>query len=69
MFDYLQAVPAYGRDYPTAEEILEAWEAGKDFRFAYGGPYFSIRDIENLKKDYYIGVMIHTEQTFAQIDF
>jgi len=28
---YLTLVPAYGRDYPSAKAVREAWAAGKDF--------------------------------------
>ena len=29
---YITVVPAYGRDYKSAKEVVEAWDAGKDFR-------------------------------------
>lgn len=44
----LYAVGAYGR-----EARRDDWAAGKDFAIAYGGPYFSIRDIDKLKIDGY----------------
>ena len=28
---YLSAIPAYGRDYKSKREVMEAWNAGKDF--------------------------------------
>lgn len=45
----LVATGAYGR-----EANLSDWKAGKDFK-SYNGPYFSIRDIEWLKRN-----QIHT---------
>ena len=27
----MELTPAYGRDYKSAKEVKEAWEAGKDF--------------------------------------
>lgn len=38
------AVPAYGRDYRSIAAVKADWEAGKDFRDARTGQYFSIRD-------------------------
>ncbi len=42
-------IPAFGRDYETATQIIAAWEDGKDFRLAditspYDGKMCSIRD-------------------------
>lgn len=42
-------LPAYGRDYKTAEEAKKDWFKGKDFIFndlgsRYNGAYCSIRD-------------------------
>lgn len=34
-------IPAYGRDYQTAEEVQAAWNAGKDFQITSMGPHFS----------------------------
>ena len=44
-------VPAYCRVYLTEEEVLKDWEGNKDFKI-YGGPYCSIRDKDNLIKDF-----------------
>jgi hypothetical protein len=38
------AVPAYGRDYKSAAAVKADWAAGKDFRCAVSGQYFSARD-------------------------
>lgn len=36
---YLDAVPAYGRDYKSKKEVQEAWNEGKDFQIkAFGLP-------------------------------
>lgn len=45
----LTLVPAYGRDYQTAEAVQKDWKEGKDFRIAdissrWNGSYTSIRD-------------------------
>jgi len=41
-------IGAYGRDYFSEIPVLEDWHAGKDFKIV-GGPYCSVRDIEQLK--------------------
>ena len=48
--DYTTVVPAYGADYKTSEEALEAWRSGKDFKIQdishpYDGSYCSNRDL------------------------
>ena len=40
----VHAVPAYGRDYKSAQAVLADWKAGKDFQDFIMGCYFSIRD-------------------------
>ncbi len=47
----LTLVPAYGRDYQTAEALLKDWHAGKDFQIAcvvslWNGAYASVRDLK-----------------------
>lgn len=42
----IHAVPAYGRDYKSAEAVLADWKAGKDFRSDHG--YLSIRDVPHI---------------------
>ena len=44
-------VPAYGRQYPNKSYALYDWQNGKDFRIE-GGPYTSIRDIDELRKQF-----------------
>ena len=46
----LLAKPAYGRIYPDITSMRNAWEWGQDFRIV-DGPYFSIRDLEHIKKE------------------
>ena len=41
-------LPAYGRNYKTKDQALNAWQDGKDFQI-YNGPYCSIRDIDQLR--------------------
>ena len=43
----LVIMPAYGRQYKTSKEAVEAWKSGKDFKII-NGPYCSIRDITKL---------------------
>lgn len=38
-------MPAYGRDYKTADAVKRAWEANKDFKI-HGGPYINKSDAE-----------------------
>lgn len=41
-------IPAYGRDYKSAEAARKDWNDGKDFQIA-GGPYTSIRDVDQFR--------------------
>ena len=54
-------VPAYGREYETAEAMLADWEQGLDFRIK-GGSYVSIRDIQTLA-DYASTVTLYDMRT------
>lgn len=47
----LYAVGAYGREAQRSD-----WAAGRDFKVAHTGPYFSIRDIDRLKLEGYTEV-------------
>lgn len=49
MMQLMTLVGAYGKNYQTPEQVTAAWEAGKDFKII-GGPYCSIRDIEEMKR-------------------
>lgn len=47
--NYLELIPAYGRDYGNKRTALEAFHSGKDWRFAsllppYAGQLTSVRD-------------------------
>ena len=42
--DPIEAIPAYGRDYRTADEVQAAWDAGKDFRDLATGRYLNNAD-------------------------
>jgi hypothetical protein len=45
--------PAYGREYHGPAQALEAWQAGLDFQMGCKfGPYCSIRDLAEIKKEY-----------------
>ncbi len=44
-------IPAYGAKYSTADEVIMAWEEGKDFKIL-GGPYCSSRDQEGLVEEF-----------------
>ncbi len=47
----LVATPAYGRILGDINMAKNAWDWGQDFKIV-DGPYFSIRDLERIKKDY-----------------
>jgi hypothetical protein len=54
MTSFIVAVPAYGRDYTTKEEVLADWADDKDFKIIFksedgGGRYFNRQDMQNLK--------------------
>lgn len=57
MATILVAHPAYGRSYDTTEACVKDYNEGKDFRI-FKGPYFSIRDEPELKKQGYEEVVI-----------
>lgn len=50
-FPMVTLSPAYGRVYETEVEVLNDWYAGKDFKIETNGPYTSIRDLKELKRD------------------
>jgi hypothetical protein len=72
MTSFIVAVPAYGKDYTTKEEVLTDWAAGKDFRIIFktelgGGRYFSCRDTESLK-DTVVEVMYRNRELSVFIE-
>ena len=42
MSQYFGLTPAYGRDYKTKAEVIEAWEAGKDFEGDYSLKFMKV---------------------------
>ena len=46
MHKWIEAVPAYGRDYTTQKQVRDAWKAGNDFRDAESGKYFNIESMK-----------------------
>lgn len=47
MSSYLSLTPAYGRDYKSAKEVKEAWNANKDFGSLFG--YVNKQQVDELK--------------------
>jgi hypothetical protein len=41
---WLEAIPAYGRDYKSQAQVREDWKSGKDFQDATSGQYLNIED-------------------------
>lgn len=58
MFEYLDAVPAYGRKYLTRGEVMDAWNSGLDFRVV-NGSYFSKADFNEILSKGYVGIAVH----------
>jgi hypothetical protein len=56
--DTLVVTPAYGRKYSTKEQAIKDWEAGKDFRAFSTKQYLSIRDVNTLRKELYLGISV-----------
>ena len=59
---HLVITPAYGRDYKSKTEAVDAWRSGKDFVVqglsGYAGCYVGKGESSTLKQDGYSGVMI-----------
>ena len=59
---HLHVTPAYGRDYKTKTEAVDAQRSGKDFVVqglsGYAGSYVGKGESSTLKQDGYSGVMI-----------
>ena len=49
----IELIPAYGRTYSDTNAMEQAWLNGSDFKVRGGGPYCSIRDVDQLKSDGY----------------
>jgi hypothetical protein len=46
---FITVVPAYGRDYKSGKDVMEAWNQGKDFQVAdmfhpKDGSYINVHD-------------------------
>ena len=68
-FNYLPVHSAYGRKDTNEQEVLESWNSELDFKIV-GGPYISKRDVDALKKELYIGiVVINANNDFIYMDF
>lgn len=57
--EVLHITSAYGRLYKGANELWKAWFEGKDFKF-FEGPYFSRRNIDQLR-DMGYSTMMYTQ--------
>lgn len=44
--NWIEVVPAYGRDYRTQAAVKTAWNAGQDFQDAFSGRYVNKADAE-----------------------
>ena len=53
MTQYIEVIPAYGRDYKSAKDLKFDWSAGKDFMIVTFGPddgrYINKADSAGLK--------------------
>ena len=58
----LSAFPAYGRDYKSKKALIDDWKAGKDFNSNLG--YFSIRDVDALKRDGITGIQFRYKKLY-----
>ena len=48
MMNYIEAVPAYGRDYKNQSEIKADWRDNKDFKDSMSGSYLNKSDADRL---------------------
>jgi hypothetical protein len=46
--DWIEVVPAYGRDYKNQKQVMEDWNADKDFRDTASGQYINKSGAERL---------------------
>jgi hypothetical protein len=49
----IHATPAYGRDYKSAQAVINDWKAGKDFHGGVHG-YLSIRDADKIRAQVWV---------------
>lgn len=45
---WVEAIPAYGRDYKNQKSVREDWQAGKDFQDAATRQYLNKQDADSL---------------------
>jgi hypothetical protein len=45
---WIEGVPAYGKDYPNIKAVKAAWNSGADFRRTDTGQYFNKQDAVGL---------------------
>lgn len=57
----IQLIPAYGRTYKTAADMLQAWKDEYDFMI-WNGPYCSIRDVELMKNEHGVTHLVLTHR-------
>jgi hypothetical protein len=48
MNTYVEAIPAYGRDYKNQKDVRADWSAGMDFQDAFTRQYLNKQDAESL---------------------
>lgn len=48
MNSYVEAIPAYGRDYKSQKAVKDDWNAGLDFQDAFTRQYLNKQDAESL---------------------
>lgn len=48
MGEWIEVVPAYGRDYKNQKQVKEDWNADKDFRETSSGQYINKSGAERL---------------------
>ena len=67
---HITLTPAYGRDYKSAADAVEAWELGKDFIVATLGfpSYVNIGDKKHLLADGFTAVRIRYAKLTKSVD-
>lgn len=60
-------IPAYGRKYDTAQDMMNAWHNGFDFKILRG-PYCSVRDVEKLSSDYDKLILLNLNGDMSQVE-
>lgn len=48
MNNYVEAIPAYGRDYKSQSAVKADWNAGMDFQDAFTRQYLNKQDADSL---------------------